>query len=212
MNTEKTEIIDEFKIPFGTNKGYPFHCLPSRVSVPNRVELTLSDDKRVFIDVDTEVFPTFNQVIDEEKIKGDEPTQTRTAFEDFLLFRLYEVTEALNMAEGQIIDIFKEKPFIPEAFGFYVAHKNQSIFEQPVRIYFSQYNPKIALFRKPADVNDKSWDPSIWTVQVFGEDGVVVRDEDVTFPSHRVAYSYFLARRIQVEDQQTTEELTTTNQ
>jgi len=197
----------EFKIPHAINKGYPFAGMPSRAVMPEQFGVNRDPETgKIGVMVDYSYLQNneeLSHLVNEIKERVEDK---RTAFEDFLLFRLYETSEALKLAEGQIQDIFEEQPFIPEDFGFEVIHKQKSVGEQPQRIWTSKYNPNIALFRKPGDINDKNWNPSIWTIQIFNQGTDPIKDEDVLLPCHRIAYAYFYAKQIQVEPSVVNEE------
>lgn len=112
---------------------------------------------------------------------------------------IQELQKALEIAENQIDDMLHEDPFMPETFGFEVAHRNMGIHEPPVRIYLSKYNERYTLFRKPGTPGDKDWNPMAWILKEKMPDGSF-KDIELNLCSHRIAYAAFYALGVQVKD------------
>lgn len=83
--------------------SYPFDGPKTREIFPNRLNPSLREGK-VLINIDPEVFPDFYK--EEQQLT------------DFLLDRIFDYHNALNVAEQQIFDMSEEYPFIPEDFNF----------------------------------------------------------------------------------------------
>lgn len=84
-------------------KGYPFDEVKSKELFPNRLNPQMKDNK-VGITIDPEVFPDYYT--------------EKQPITDFLLARIYDYHNALDIAEQQIKDMNEEYPFIPEDFNF----------------------------------------------------------------------------------------------
>lgn len=94
--------------------GYPHEGTKSIEAFPirNRLHPKLIDGK-IMTTVDMGVYPHFPTSIVSDTMEGND-----TALKDFLLDRIADYDQALNIAEQQIKDISAEYPFIPEDFGF----------------------------------------------------------------------------------------------
>lgn len=84
--------------------SYPFEGPKTREVFPNRLNPILIDGK-VHITIEPEVFPSY--------YKEEQPLT------DFLLDRIFDYHNALNIAETQIEDMLTPYPFIPEDFNFH---------------------------------------------------------------------------------------------
>lgn len=184
MNTEK------WNPGHSTNKGYPYNNVPSREMYKNRVVVGVDAQNKPIITWDNEHFPDAPDFLEEDS------NNTRI---HFLLCRLLDSHEALKIAEDQVDSLLEEKPFLPEHFGFELVHRHEDIADPPARIYISKYNDSVSLYRKPGEVEDPMWDPSIWILLRKMEDGTFRQDE-VRILCHRIAYAFFCALQIQVED------------
>lgn len=121
--------------------------------------------------------------------KDDEPIE----------IQLEGYKEAFDMAIGQIDDMLKEDPFMPQSFGFELAHKNKDITEPPVSIYVSRFNDKYTLFRKPGlSPYDPKFNPSLWTLMEKKEDGTF-KEVELNLVNHRIAYATLYALGIPVK-------------
>lgn len=85
--------------------GYPYGEPKTKETLPSRVGAGI-DEGNVRLFVDLTQFPDFH------KIKGIEEER------EFVLNRVYELTNALESAEQQIMDLQAEYPFIAQDFGF----------------------------------------------------------------------------------------------
>ena len=176
------------------NKGYPYNNIPSIEMFLNRPKIGVSPDNKPFIDWDPETFK-------------DAPSQsewgekeTNSPFISFLLNRLVDYSESLKIAEDQIRALQEEAPFLPEHFGFELVHKHEEVSDPPVRIYVSKYNTAISLYRKPGNVNDIEWNPSLWILVRKTED-CKFKEDEVHIHCHRIGYAMFCALQIQVEEE-----------
>ena len=85
--------------------GYPHEGVKSREVFKGRCNPKMSNGKRIGFEINREVYPNCPET------RGDD-------FTDFLLDRIEDYHQALEIAERQIDDISHEYPFIPEDFGF----------------------------------------------------------------------------------------------
>jgi hypothetical protein len=177
---------DDWTPGWSLNKAYPYNGIESKRMLVNRPTLGLIEGK-VHITWDPEIFP---EIADDQS--------RRTELEEFLFNRLFDYYETLAVAEGQVQDILEEKPFLPEDFGFILAHKNPDITQPPVRIYLSRYSPNTSLFRKTAPEGFVS-NPALWTILTKNVDGSF-QENDVMIPCERIAYALFYAMRIQMTE------------
>jgi hypothetical protein len=180
-------------------KGYPFEKVESKDLFPSRVKTAYHEDsKKISIDINPEIFPDLPEV-------GEQ----RTGFEDFLMFRLHEAMNALEIAEGQIQDMLDEDPFIPEYLGFEIVHENEQPTEAPIKIYNSKYSEGVSIFRKPSDVHDPNWDPAIWTMLQKNPNGEAQAFKETTLhlPCQRIAYAAFYALGIKMREESFTEKI-----
>src|ERR1700743_3803016 len=96
----KNQLMQEqrpFPPPYGLTKGYPYNGINSV-----RFLNPLTERTKVI-------------TLDEEQPK---PTERQI---NFILDSLRKHSQALEIAEQQLADIFEERPFIPSAFGFITA-------------------------------------------------------------------------------------------
>lgn len=172
MTTEISNIETEWIPPHGLAKGYPWNGIASKGFLPPE-ERRVRKDRTVF----EKIFQIFSVFIHELKIGNKS------------LFL------ALNMAEGQIEDMQKEKPFIPDLFGFEAIVKPQDTTDVPITIYQSKFDENIIIFRK-------SKSDYGWTIQQKQPEGTMppIKDIDVTLPCERIAYALFYALGIKVEE------------
>lgn len=180
---------ENWKPGHSTTKGYPYERIESREFFPNRPSFQQDQEGRVGVHVDTSIYPDFpkdGELIDPELIKN------------FLFNRAFDFQEALKVAEDQIAELLTEDPFIPEDFGFEIAYKPESVDESPIRLYQSKYNSIYTLYRPVLDT-EKDFDPSMWVLQKKAEDGSF-STLDVSLPCHRIAYAFFYAMQIQMQD------------
>jgi hypothetical protein len=190
----------DFMTPHSTNKGYPFTAPASQDLYPlsDRAGTFTNEQGMSFVNVVKTSDEKFNTELTECLIKSE---GVRTPFEDYLIHRINDFDKALSLAEGQITDLLTDSPFLPEDFGFILVHKN-SVSEPPARIYASKYyatdEKRFFLFREPAPDNINEWNPEVWVLQTH-ENGKV-HDEKVRLNCHRIAYAFFLAKMIKVED------------
>lgn len=175
-------------------KGYPFVNQPvSRRMFPNRptIELDLAV-KEVFIGIDPTVYP--NNPVWPEK---------RTPVESFLMDRLLDYSEALKAAEGQIEDMMRELPFVPEDFGFEVI-SSQDFISMPTTIFENKYMRGTCIFRRTYDVMDESMPINMWTIIKVErtEEGVIKTNTsiDVNLPCRRIAYAVLFSLGIPMTD------------
>jgi hypothetical protein len=114
--------------------------------------------------------------------------------------RLYDFQEALSVAEGQVADLLEELPFIPENYGFELAHKHTGIDQPPVRIYVSKYDGRYSLFRKSAP---EGFDANVaaWTILKKNDDSTF-HENEVIIPCDRIAYALFLAMGIKISNEE----------
>lgn len=184
----------DFKNPgHSTNKNYPYRDIPSKILFPYRPEIGQQDGK-VFI-----APGSFK-----DSLPAD-PWDADNKWNQFLLDRLYQFSEYLKIAEGQIEDLLEERPFMPEHFGFELAHSHQDITEAPVRIYVSKFKDSVAIWRKPADINNPEWNYALWMLTTKNEDGTM-KEQELHLPCHRIAYAAFFALGIQIEGEKKKED------
>lgn len=175
-------------------RGYPFVMPPvSQRMFPNRLNVQLDlSNKEVFIGIDPTVFP--NNPAWPEK---------RTAVESFLMDRLLDYSEALKTAEGQIEDIMREAPFVPEDFGFEVISA-QDFESMPTTVFESKYMRGTCIFRRTYDTADEMAPLNMWTlVKVERSDNGTIKTNisiDINLPCRRVAYSALFALGIPMVD------------
>lgn len=87
-------------------QDYPYNGIASQQSFVNRLEIWKDEESNLIgISIDKDVFPDIDTLPER----------------DFLLFRLYDYSQALKQAEDQIEELLEEFPFIPEDLGFFVA-------------------------------------------------------------------------------------------
>jgi len=172
-----------------TNKGYPFAQIESRALFVNRPNVYQSiEDNKIYIEMPGDT----DGVQSKLQIKGT------NKFEKSLLSFLFDTSEALKIAEGQIVDILHEDPFTPETFGFQLVHKNTDITEPPVRIYVSKFDESVSLFKKPVGVFKDNYNPALWTLMRKQDDGSF-KEIEILLPCHRIAYAAFYALGVKVE-------------
>lgn len=168
----------EWNPGFVPESGYPYSEPASIKMLADKYRLhpNQSSDGRIALDINEEAYPDIKM--------NEEKSET----EDFLIFRLFEYSEALNIAEGQIIDMLHEDPFIPESMNFDVAFKNSDIHEAPVKIYINKTNQNILLFRKPGSPMEDGYNPAMYTLQMKKDDGSIL-SVDLMLSSKRIAYT-----------------------
>lgn len=164
-------------------KSLPFIAIASIELFKNRPKIWLGEHGNVFVDID-------------EKIWG-KVEQDDAGLKEFAMHRLYDFDQALQMAEGQIIEILKEEPFIPEDFGFELIYKPETIHDSPVRVYESKFCPGLTLHRDVAPP-EGDHDYSVWTLMKKNEDGTF-SNQKLKLPCHRIAYAVFFAMGVQIE-------------
>lgn len=175
-------------------KGYPFVNQPvSRRLFPNRLEIRLDMvAKEVFLGIDPTVFP--NNPVWPEK---------RTEVESFLMDRLLDYSEALKAAEGQIDDMMRELPFVPEEFGFEVISA-QDFKSMPTTVFENRYMRGTCIFRRTYDSMDESLPLNMWTIVKVerDKDGVIKTNTsiDVNLPCRRIAYAVLFSMGIPMVD------------
>lgn len=175
------------------NKGYPYNGIESQRMLPNRAEFTMREDKKIEVVLDRDKFPATND-------------EDRYDLKSFLFDRAFDYQEALKIAEGQLTDILEEKPFIPENYGFEVAHKHESPTSgPPVRMYVSKYDDRFSLFRKPMALDSKEWNPALWTLLKKNDEGEFI-DTEVLIPCDRFAYVIFTALGVIIKEEEIVEE------
>lgn len=124
---------------------------------------------------------------------------------DFLMDRAFEYQEALKVAEGQIMELLSEDPFVPEQFGFKLIHEPETIHDSPIRIYQSTFDERYTIHRPVANTLDPEWNPAVWVLQKSNDDNTI-HSEEVVLPCHRIAFAYFFARDIKVMEPKVIEE------
>lgn len=170
---------------------FPFDgTIASRLFYKNRPRFFLNKEGKVEVEADTSVFKPWET--DQERI-------------DFLFNRNRDAHEALDLAERQIEDMMREFPFIPEEYGFEVAHAPQDITDSPIRIYVSRVDPAWSLYRKP---NDNSPSQSAWVLLQKREHGEF-HQVDVNIPCARIAYAVLWSLGIKIKQSIPEVELTT---
>jgi hypothetical protein len=193
MNTEK------WNPGHSVNKGYPFDFPISQLTFKDRPRVWEKEDGKIAIDWDKDKFPPVGPEMQD--------------LIDFCLFRLIDFQEALLNAEGQIMDMLAEKPFIPEDHGFKVAIQHTKVTDAPLRIYENKFNPDISLFRKPGDPGDENWNPSVWTLMrkltVGATEQTKFQQDDLILPCARIAYATLFALGVQMTDPSLEETLAT---
>lgn len=179
-----------------TNKGYPYNAILSRTLFSNRPTINQDKENKVVItDSRPDIFGAIENAEQER---------------EFLLHRLHDFNQALDTAEMQIEAILTENPFVPEDFGFELAHKPESIHDSPIRVYVSKYVEGVSIYREIQDPSDPKSDPSKWVVMVKEEEPyngkvgdtltkTVFRPTRVKLDCHRIAYAVFYALGVQVE-------------
>jgi len=168
------------------NEGYPYRCVETESLFPNRPEVTMGEDGIVHVAFSEEHFGKM---------------ETELQMNDFILFRLFDYSEALKIAEAQIKTLLEEEPFIPEEFGFECVHQPDSIHDSPVRVYSSKYDERFSLFREVGDVSDRTWDPQKW-VLMKKNDNNTFDNIPVKLPCHRIAYAVFYSLGVDVRGEQ----------
>lgn len=96
----------------------------------------------------------------------------------------------LRIAETQIADMLIERPFIPEDFGFDAIVKPESVQDVPVTIYMSKYDNSVVMYREGEG----------WVIQKKRDGTNIIIELQVKFECQRIAYAFFWAMSIQVED------------
>lgn len=173
-------------------KGHPFDVPASKVFYKNRPIFFINEAGKAQLagTVEDGVFTP----------DSTSPTRGWPSFEhpdherDFLYNRNYQAHEALYLAESQINDMLEEFPFIPETYGFELAHKHE-FGEAPARIYVSKLDSTWSLYRKP---NDDSPSQSTWRLLRKREHGEFDQIE-VNLPCARIAYAAFWALGIKMK-------------
>lgn len=176
-------------------EGYPHIGPISREIFKNRPIVEQMNDGKIQVTIDEAIWGNIED-------KGP-----RNDFEDFLLHRLFDYSEALKAAEDQITDMLHEDPFVPEDFGFVLMHKNKDITEAPVRIYTSKFDDTIILYRKPGSIDDKDWNPAMWVLEQkaidpSGNDQNPCKLTTIlNLPCARIAYAAFFAIGIKMKEE-----------
>lgn len=150
--------------------GFPHEAPASLLFYKNRPKFFLNQEGKVEVSCDAAIFKPWET--DQDRI-------------EFLFNRNFQAHEALDVAENQIRDMLREYPFVPESFGFEVAHKNEQVIDVPVRIYVSKFDPAWSLYRKP---KDRSVSLSRWILIKKLEHGKF-HEIEVDLPCARVAYA-----------------------
>lgn len=167
-----------------TSKGYPFETVISQERFKYRLSPLLDrGNYKVQVTVDPAVYPGFKGIKKIMRLFAGSVI-------DFLLFRVFDYAEALTVAEQQIKDLLTDAPFIPEEFGFFKAIKPLEITDNPAIIYISVYDSNISLFRNTEDCQ--------WTMVKRTDD--VFTETVITIPNHRIAYAFFYALGVKVEE------------
>lgn len=168
------------------NNGYPYEKVETDFLFPNRLAVRREEDGKISVDFDETKFP---------------PVETEIQERDFILFRLFDYSEALKVAEDQIRTLLEEEPFIPEEFGFEVVAKPETIYDSPIRIYSSKHDESYSLYREVQDISKRDFNPENWVLMKKKEDGTF--DEiKVKLPCHRIAYAVFYGLGVSVEPAQ----------
>ncbi len=141
-----------------SSKKYPFGEPLSKTEFTNRFEIKKKGGKIVLDNLDTKVWGEVN----EDNLR------------DFCMFRLFDYSEALKIAEQQIVDMQKPEPFIPQDYGF-------SDLVITGKTYYSKGDCKIARME-----DDE------WIVQLSDEDTVIF----LTMPDKQTAETVLSAMGI----------------
>lgn len=183
------------KVDHAINKGYPFGNIISLERFCNRVAPLIDmGNHKIQITVDPKIYPGFNGITKLMRLFAGSTI-------DFLLFRIFDYAEALNVAESQIKAFLQdEMPFIPEDFGFFKAVKPKDIKDNPAVIYVSLFDDSISMFRN----NDSDFE---WVIVRREEDKF--KELKVQLPNHRIAYALFHAISIKVENKKVINSLST---
>jgi hypothetical protein len=194
MNTEP-----EWNPGHAINDGYPFSHIVSRRTHIDRIGATIHPNNEVQLFIERDKWPAY------EELLPDLP-EKRTPFEGFLFNRIYDLTQALNQAEGQIEDILREKPFNPQSYGFEVAVKNKKITDQPLKIFVSKFNENVTLYRKPIDLTEDDFkvDLNKWILmrkEINAEGQPHMTSVEINLPCDRIAYAAFYALGVKVKDE-----------
>lgn len=163
--------------------GYPHDAIHSADAFKNRPRVEQDKEtKKIYVGINPEVWGEVN----EENIK------------DFLIHRLFDYSNALDIAEGQIQDMLTEDPFMPEDFGFELIHKPKEMKDAVMRIYGSVYDDRYTLYRKPVSTEDtlSDIDPSMWVLMKADKEASIFTTQELSFPCARIAYAVFSSMKI----------------
>lgn len=183
--------MENLNIGHQVSEGYPYDGVESKRFFVQRPLLYIGQDGdekgKVCLEVNTDHF-----TVPQEGLG--------TPFADFCLHRLIEFQEALKMSEEQINDMLTEDPVIPENYGFEVMHENKEITDPPICVYVSKFDENVTLFRKPGDINDKNWNPAMWTIlkKEVSDGSTTFKEIELNLPSARIAFAAFYALGIKV--------------
>jgi hypothetical protein len=126
---------------FAVEKGYPFVIPVSLENYPleHRVgEILYLEEGTIHM----------NQDNMKEKLglaPDCDSAQFDLGFQIGIVNKLIIAEHALTEAENQIQDMTRDLPFVPEDFGFELAVKPESIFDDPIRIYRSKFDSEVLL-------------------------------------------------------------------
>lgn len=163
----KEAITGEVIHPRDTHNSYPFDCIASKEFFPNRPDVEIDDYGFVVVKHDVAVFGEIPNDLEYEN--------------SFYRNRLFDYSEALNICEGQVEDLLKDDPFMPEGFGFNLDIKPESISDTPVRVYSKG---EFVLYRDyPVDGNN-------WVLGMKDENGKLTNLK-LDIPNHRFAFHVF---------------------
>lgn len=123
-------------------------------------------------------------------------TDAEIDFEDFMVHRCYEFSEALKASENQIDDMLHEDPFTPELLGFEPVHQTKGTSLPPQDVYVSIHNPDVMIYR-----NHDHEKPSMWVMMKKTPEGSPMEfiTTELYLPCQRIAYAAFSALMIKMK-------------
>lgn len=108
---------------------------------------------------------------------------------------VFKLNQALEISEFQLADIFEERPFIPESFGFETLKVDDIL--KP-SIYNNRFNDKIFLYRLPGS--------HLWVLRIYPEVENAFQEKPteihLDLPCARIVFAVFYAMNIQMQDEE----------
>lgn len=172
--------------------GYPFVKPVSQGTFPNRMTISMDlIEKQVYIDINKKIFTN-----------APEWPEKLSDLESFFMDRLYDYSQALSAAEGQIEDMLLEQPFVPEDLGFEIIAPSDH--EMATAVFESKYQRGTIIMRSLYDSLDESLPLNMWTLirTERDESGKIIMNKgiELNLPCKRIAYATFFALGIKMKE------------